>query len=171
MRVLDAKLPEKPSSISFYDTKNKIFTVFITEQFKQKPWRRDFLLLTEIGRAFLFTRHDHLPLHETARSRRFAHHFAATFLQPESAVRNAVYNLNIKPDEWTYELLLRMKERFGVSAQFFAIRLKELALITRRKSDEFINQIKQYYASHNYDEPMAKERRPGKAYDLAALAL
>ena len=138
MRVLDAKLPEKPSSTSFYDTKNKNFTVFIAEQFKQKPWRRDFLLLTEIGRAFLFTRHDHLPCHKTARSRRFAHHFAATFLQPESAVRNAVYNLNIKPDEWTYELLLRMKERFGVSTQFFAIRLKELALITRRKSDEFM---------------------------------
>lgn len=171
VRVLDAKLPEKPGSISFYDTKNKNFTVFIAEQFKQKPWRRDFLLLTEIGRAFLFTRHDHLPCHETKRSRRFAHHFAATFLQPESAVRNAVYNLNIKPDEWTYELLLRMKERFGVSAQFFAIRLKELALITRRKSDEFINQIKQYYESHNNNEPMAKERRPGKAYDLATLSL
>ena len=170
VRVLDANLPEKLDSISFYDTRNKNFTVFIAEQFKKKPWRRDFLLLTEIGRAFLFTRHDHLPCHETARSRRFAHHFAATFLQPESAVRNAVYSLNIKPDEWTYELLLRMKERFGVSALFFAIRLKELALITRRKSDEFINQIKQYHASHNYDEPWAKERRPGKAYDLASLS-
>ena len=84
-------------------------------------------------------------------------------------MRNAVYSLNIKPDEWTYELLLRMKERFGVSAQFFAIRLKELALITRRKSDEFINQIKQYYASTDNDEPWANERRPGRAYDLAAL--
>ena len=170
VRVLDAKLPEKPGSISFYDTKNKNFTVFVAEQFKKKPWRRDFLLLTEIGRAFLFTRHDHLPCHETKRSRRFAHHFAATFLQPESAVRNAVYSLNIKPDEWTYELLLRMKERFGVSAEAFAIRLKELALITRRKSGEFINQIKQHYASHNYDEPWAKERQPGRAYDLIALS-
>ena len=85
-------------------------------------------------------------------------------------MRNAVYSLNIKPDEWTYELLLRMKERFGVSAQFFAIRLKELALITRRKSDEFINRIKQYYESHNNNEPMANERQPGRAYDLAALS-
>ena len=85
-------------------------------------------------------------------------------------MRNAVYSLNIKPDEWTYELLLRIKERFGVSAEAFAIRLKELALITRRKSDEFINQIKQYYASTDHDEPMAKERRPGKAYDLASLS-
>ena len=171
VRVLDAKLPEQPGSISFYDIKNKNLTVFIAEQFKKKPWRRDFLFLTEIGRSFLFTRHDHLPRHETKRSRRFAHHFAATFLQPESAVRNAVYSLNIKPDEWTYELLLRMKERFGVSALFFAIRLKELALITRHKSDEFIKQIKHHYASTNYDEPMAKDRRPGRVHDLAALSL
>lgn len=170
VRVLDAKLPERPGSISFYDTRNKNFTVFIAAQYKNKPWRRDFLFLTEIGRAFLFTRHDHMPYHETARSRRFAHHFAATFLQPESAVRNAVYNLNLKPEAWTYELLLRMKERFGVSAEAFAIRLKELALITRRKSDGFINQIKQHYASTDHDEPMAKERRPGRAYDLAALS-
>ena len=82
-----------------------------------------------------------------------------------------MYSLNIKPDEWTYELLLRMKDRFGVSAEAFAIRLKELALITRRKSDEFINQIKKYYESTDHDEPVAKERRPGRAYDLAALSV
>lgn len=170
VRVLDAKLPDRPGSISFYDTRNKNFTVFIASQYKNKPWRRDFLLLAEIGRAFLFTRHDHMPYHETKRNRRFVHHFAATFLQPESAVRNAVYSLNVKPDEWTYELLLRMKERFGVSAQFFAIRLKELALVTRRAFDEFNRQIKRHYESTGYDEPMARERRPGRAYDLAALS-
>ena len=171
VRVLDAKLPERPGSISFYDTRSKNFTVFIASQYKNKPWRRDSLLLSEIGRAFLFTRHGHMPYHETKRSRRFAHHFAATFLQPESAVRNAVYSLNVRPEGWTFELLLRMKERFGVSAEAFAIRLKELALITRRKSDEFINQIKRHYESTNYNEPMAKERRPGRAFDLAALSV
>ena len=170
VRVLDAKLPEKPGSISFYDTRSKNFTIFIASQYKNKPWRRDSLLLSEIGRAFLFTRHGHMPYHETARSRRFAHHFAATFLQPESAVRNAVYSLNVKPEEWTYELLLRMKERFGVSAEAFAIRLKELSLVSRHKFEVFKKQITQYYTSHNYDEPMAKERKPGRAYDLAVLS-
>jgi Zn-dependent peptidase ImmA (M78 family) len=111
-----------------------------------------------------------MPYHETARSRRFAHHFAATFLQPETAVRNAVYNLNVKPDEWTLELLLRMKERFGVSAEFFVIRLKELALISRSKHDKFHSAIKDYYKANNHDEPMAKDRRPGRSYDLAALS-
>ena len=72
--------------------------------------------------------------------------------------------------QFTPARLLRMKERFGVSAQFFAIRLKELALITRRKFDEFDKQIKRYYASTDSDEPMAKERRTGRAYDLATLS-
>lgn len=85
-------------------------------------------------------------------------------------MRSAVYSLNVKPDEWTYELLLRMKERFGTSAQFFAIRLKELALVTRRKFKEFDRLIKTHYQTTKYEEPMAKERRPGRAYDLAALA-
>ncbi len=170
VRVLNAKLPDRPGSISFYDTRNNNFTVFIAAQYKNKPWRRDFLLLTEIGRTFLFTRHDHIPYHETARSRRFAHHFAATFLQPESAVRNAVYSLNVKPDEWTYELLLRIKERFGVSAEAFAIRLKELALVTRRQYEIFHNQIKHHYSATNHNEPMAKDRRPDRAYDLATLS-
>ena len=170
VRVLDAKLPDKPGAMSFYDTRSNNFTVFIAAQFKSKPWRRNFLLLAEIGRAFLFTRRGQIPYHETARSRRFAHYFAATFLQPEAAVRNAVYSLNVKPDEWTLELLLRMKERFGVSAEFFVIRLKELALISRRKYVEFNKLIKRHYSSSNNGELVAKDRRPGRTYDLAALS-
>lgn len=169
VRVLDAKLPDKPGTVSFYDVRSGNFTVFIAEQFKSKPWRRDFLLLAEIGRAFIFTHRGQVPYRETSRSSRFAHHFAATFLQPEAAVRSAVYNLNVKPDEWTYELLLRMKERFGVSAQLFAIRLKELALITRQKFSEFDALIKKHYKANNYEEPMAKDRRHGRAFDLASM--
>lgn len=168
VRVLDAKLPERPDSASFYDTRNKNFTVFIASQYKNKPWRRDFLLLAEIGRAFLFARHDNLPYNETQRSRRFAHHFAATFLQPESAVRNAVYSLNVKPGEWTYELLLRMKERFGVSADLLNIRLKELSLITRRKHEEFHKTIRKHYAATDFSEPMARCRTTGRFCDVMA---
>lgn len=169
VRVIDAKLPDKPGSVSLYDPRSKNFTVFIASQFKDKPWRRCFLLLTEIGRAFMFIRHDHVSYHETKRSRRFAHHFAATFLQPEAAVRYAVSSLNVKPDEWTFELLLRMKERFGVSAEFFNIRLKELLLISRRKYDLFYKKIKWHYRRTNYSEPWADDRKPGRKHDLAAM--
>lgn len=169
VRVIDAKLPDKPGSVSLYDPRSKNFTVFIASQFKDKPWRRDFLLLTEIGRAFMFIRHDHVSYHETKRSRRFAHHFAATFLQPEAAVRYAVSSLNVKPDEWTFELLLRIKERFGVSAEFFNIRLKELLLISRRKYDLFYKKIKWHYRRTNYSEPWANDRKPGRKHDLAAM--
>lgn len=170
VRVLEANIPEKPGSVSLYDQRNDNITVFISVKFSKKPWRRDFLLLSEIGRAFLFTRHGRMPYHETARSSRFVHHFAATFLQPEAAVRNAVYSLNVKPDEWTFELLLRLKERFGVSAQLFNIRLKELALISRRMHEQFDKKIRHHYASNNHAEPMARERRQGRAFDLAAMS-
>lgn len=171
VRVIDAKVPDKPGSVSLYDPRSKNFSVFIASQFKDKPWRRDFLLLTEIGRAFMFIRHDHVSYHETKRSRRFAHHFAATFLQPEAAVRYAVSSLNVKPDEWTFELLLRMKERFGVSAQFFNIRLKELSLISRRKHELFDKKIKSHYKRTNHSELWARDRKPGRKHDLAAMTI
>ena len=169
VRVIDAKLPDKPGSVSIYDKRSNNFSVFIASQFKDKPWRRDFLLLTEIGRAFMFFRRGRVSFHETKQSRRFAHHFAATFLQPEAAVRYAVSSLNVKPDEWTFELLLRMKERFGVSAEFFNIRLKELLLISRRKYDLFYKKIKWHYRRTNYSEPWANDRKPGRKHDLAAM--
>ena len=169
VRVIDAKLPDQPGSISLYDPRSNNFTVFIASQFKDKPWRRDFLLLTEIGRAFMFVRRGRVSYHEAKRSRRFAHHFAATFLQPEAAVRYAVSSLNVKPDEWTFELLLRMKERFGVSAQFFNIRLKELSLISRSKHELFDKKIKRHYKRTNHSEPWASDRKPGRKHDLAAM--
>lgn len=169
VRVIDAKLPDKPGSISLYDPRSMNFTVFIASQFKDKPWRRDFLLLTEIGRAFMFVRRGRVSYHETKRSRRFAHHFAATFLQPEAAVRYAVSSLNVRPDEWTFKLLLRMKERFGVSAEFFNIRLKELSLISRSKYELFYKKIKRHYKSTNYSELWASDRKPGRKHDLAAM--
>ncbi len=89
---------------------------------------------------------------------------------PASAVRTAVYSLRIKPSDWTYELLLRLKDRFGVSAQLFNIRLKELSLITQAKCAEFDAVIKAHYKATGYGEPMSdKEALPNRLGDLQAL--
>ena len=170
VRVLDTRFSNGVEAVTFYSAIQRNFTVFLSATLLQKPWRRDFIFLSEIGRMFLFVSGLFETYRESKIGRRFVHHFAAAFLQPEQTIRATVYSLRVKPDDWTYELLLRMKERFGVSAEAFAIRLKELALISRRKFEVFKKQIIQYYASHNYDEPMAKERRPGRAFDLAALS-
>ena len=112
VRVIDAKLPDMPGSISLYDPRSSNFTVFIAAQFKDKPWRRDFLLLTEIGRAFIFCRHGRIPYHESK---------------------------------------------------------QELSLISRCRYEQFDRKIKRHYATHGHGEPMAGNRKPGRAFDLAAL--
>ena len=90
---------------------------------------------------------------------------------PASAVRTAVYSLRVKPDDWTFELLLRLKDRFGVSAQLFNIRLKELSLITQAKCAEFDATIKAHYKVTGYGEPMSDEDAPpNRLGDLLALA-
>ena len=172
IRVLsDNRLTDKFPAVTFYSRHRRDYTIFLTEAFDDKPYRKEFLFLTEIGYAFVFAAKKFETFTETAKSRRFAHHFAATFLMPASAVRTAVYSLRVKPCDWTYELLLRLKDRFGVSAQFFNIRLKELSLITLAKCAEFEKCIKEYYKNHDFDEPMPDGNLPeNRLGDLASFA-
>lgn len=171
IRILhDASLTDKKPSITFHSPARRDFTVFLTNAFEKKPWRRDFLLLTEIGRIFVFASKNFETFTETDRSRRFAHHFAATFLQPAAAVRTTVYSLRVKPGDWTFELLLRLKKRFGVSAQAFNIRLKELGLITTAKHEEFKRRIGELCKAPDFTEPMPDAGLPeNRRGDLEAL--
>lgn len=170
VRILeDASLTDKLPAVTFYSARRRDFTVFLTKSLDAKPWRRDFLFLSEIGRIFVFASKKFEPFTNTDKSRRFAKHFAATFLQPAAAVRTAVYSLRIKPGDWTFELLLRLKRRFGVSAESFNIRLKELGLITIAKHAEFTELIKKHYGA-GYDEPMPGEDiPPNRTGDIRSL--
>ena len=147
IRILEAPLPQKVDAITFYSPQHRNFSVFISNTLKGEDMRshRQFTFLSEIGRAFLFAANGLHIYRESARSRRFVHHFAATFLLPELTVLTTVNSLHINPDKWTWELLLRLKTRFGVSAQMFNIRLKELSLITRKRHKALDNKIKAYY--------------------------
>lgn len=171
IRVLtDDRLTEKFPAVTFYSRHRRDYTIFLTKAFDDKPYRKEFLFLTEIGQTFIFASKNFETFTETAKSRRFAHHFAATFLMPASAVRTAVYSLRVKPGDWTYELLLRLKDRFGVSAELFNIRLKELGLITLAKHAEFKSMINAYYSQTGYGEPMPDGNAPSNRLgDLSAL--
>ncbi len=154
IRILeDPKLSGMPAIATFYSTSQRNFTIILSKGLSKTPERRDSLFMTEIGRIFLFAQHGFEPYRDSARSRRFAHHFAATFLQPAAAVRTATFALHVKPEDWTYELLLRLKRRFGVSAQAFNIRLKELGLISGARYEEFDKQIKRHYQKTSNAEP------------------
>ena len=155
IRILEAPLPKYNDSITFYSHQHQNFTVFLSSSLKgeNKRSRRQFSFLSEIGRTFLFAHNGFKTYRETDLSRRFSHHFAATFLLPETTVATMVNSLHIAPDTWTWELLLRLKMRFGISAQVFNIRLKELSLISRKKYTTFDRKIKAYYAKHHNAEP------------------
>ena len=155
IRIIETSFPDKRESITFYSPQYRNFTVFLASSLKGAHMRsrRQFAFLSEIGRTFLFARNGFKTYRETDLSRRFTHHFAATFLLPETTVTMLVNSLQATPDAWTWDLLLRLKTRFGVSAQAFNIRLKELSLISRKLYETFERKIKSYYKNNDHAEP------------------
>lgn len=157
LRIVETKLPKGTEALSFYQRECRKFTVFLDEHLRKRPWRRDFTLLSEIGWCFLFVSCGCRNLAPRHLYKRFVHEFAASFLLPESSVRSAVYALHLSPDDWTFELLLRMKNRFGVSAEMFNIRMKELGLVSRRLNRTFSELIKRHYRETGFGEPKCEE--------------
>ena len=153
VRILEAPLPKGAESVAFYSPEHRNITIFLAERLKEVRWRRQFVFLSEIGRAFLFADNGFRTYRESARSRRFAHHFAAAFLLPELTVVTLVNSLHVRPNDWTWKLLLRLRARLGVSAHMFNIRLKELNLISRKKYATFNRKIKTYYNGESKKEP------------------
>ena len=134
--------PPKPLKRSvFYEPMHQNAFFFINT--RNNPEKQLFSLATELGKILIYTqtalRKDRLfPEREPTPADprpinpiRAARHFAATFLMPDTAVKATVSQLGISPDTWTWELLLRIKHRFGISAQAFLYRLDELNLITK----------------------------------------
>ncbi len=104
---------------------------------------------------------------------RAAGRFAATFLMPELAVRDTVSQLGVSKDAWSWDLLMRIKHRFGVSAQAFLYRLHELDLISDPARNTLDTQIKQFYNTNGPIEPDASRRcltPNGRFFDLLLTA-
>lgn len=157
------------TAATLYSRKHRDFTVFVDKSKKAPEWRKEFQFLSNVAKIFIFAKKGFKPFKESESSKNFARRFAASFLLPDMAVRNTVYALRVKPDDWTIELLLRLKNRFGVSAETFNKRLKELSLITNRLHAKFESGIKAYYRKTNYGEPQPHTSGSSRADDLKAL--
>ncbi len=109
------------------------------------------------------------PINENRAAKRFA----ATFLMPEKAVRATVCQLGISSDTWSWDLLVRIKHRFGISTESFLYRLDELELISENLLEKFKNKIKAFYDKTKYSEPDATRRcltPNGRFFDLLLTA-
>jgi hypothetical protein len=88
-------------------------------------------------------------------------------------VRATVSQLGVSKDNWSWDLLLRIKHRFGVSAQAFLYRLHELDLISKPTKDTLDTQIKDFYAANGLIEPDSTRRcltPNGRFFDLLLTA-
>jgi len=166
LRVVCCDLPggkgAEPASLCAYDRANANAFFFIRR--RMNPERQLFRLLFELGRIYWHTRQaivGTLPARggELLDEVHAARKFAAFFLMPAMSVRGTVNQLGIAKDGWTYELLLRIKHRFGVSAESFCIRLEELGLIEIALAKDFKKRIRDYYAANRHAEPDGSRRR------------
>jgi len=175
LRVVFMPLPKEVTNISCYDAQNG--NVFILISSRLTPEKQLFSLVYGLGRILLYNRSIFLgefPLKHETRKDKAARLFAADFLMPEPAVRNSVSQIGVCPDEWDIDLLLRLKHRFGVSAETFNYRLLELGLMTSECQVRLRTAIKAYYASHAFAEPGQSRRilsPNGRLGDLLYTAL
>ena len=89
---------------------------------------------------------------------------------PKKSVRDTVNQLGIQKKNWSYELLLRIKHRFGISAETFLYRLKELELIDPALIEPIKEKIYDHYDKTKFGEPDSSRRLltpNGRLWDLA----
>ena len=61
-------------------------------------------------------------------------------------MREAAHGLAIGPEDWTWELVLALKARLGVSAETFLYRIEELDLLSPARSRAFRAMLREHYA-------------------------
>lgn len=173
IRILFMNLPGEMESISFYDVHN--VNAFIIVSNAIKPEQQLFRTMFELANVYLFTRYEYAIVHETDANTLFSRRFAAVMLMPQEAVLTTVAQLGILPEMWNYDLLVRIKARFGVSAESFLYRLAELKCLPRDTSllESLLAQINKHYeaTSHSGSGGTCSETsRNTRFYDLLITA-
>jgi DNA-binding XRE family transcriptional regulator/Zn-dependent peptidase ImmA (M78 family) len=164
IRVVFQEMPEGCTTFSGYDPLNRNAFIFVNSLLKKQPELQTARMVFELGRVFWFTRQQDAAEAETAPAAgadagafdeaAFARCFAAHFLMPANAVCSTVWQLGITPEAWPFDLLLRVKARYGVSARCFARRLQSLDLGWSEKQKRnphyelFKDELKAFHAEH-----------------------
>ena len=179
-RVIAVPMPKAIDGFSYYDPLNQNAFFFLNT--KKNPERQLFRLAYELGSILIMTaaiqRNEILGEHINAQKasdkksftpHRAAKRFAATFLMPSDAVIDTVRQLGIRQKQWSYDLLLRIKHRFGVSTEAFLYRLDELDLIDSSLIEPLQVKIHKHYGKTDFGEPDFSRRLltpNGRLWDL-----
>ncbi len=175
-RVIVISLPPNIESFTQYDPENSNAFFFLNA--KLNPERQIFRLIFELGQVFFLTQHLMSPRYRQLSAQELdckhgAKKFAAFFLLPADIIRSTVKQLGIQQKQWSTELLYRIKHRFGVSAETFLYRLKELDLIDGKLVAAIQTEIQAFYHKTGYKEPDSSRRiltPNGRLWDLVVSA-
>jgi len=140
IRVVFLDLPDGCPSFSAYDCASRNAIIFLNARLKKQPELQVWRAVCELGRIYWFTRKQYgvdreaLSADETVVDEAaFVQRFAGAFLMPACSLQSTVGQLGLTPKTWTWEMALRLKKRYGVSAQQFALRLQALKLTWSEK--------------------------------------
>lgn len=138
-------------SCALYDKENRNAVIVLNNSMSAE--RKQFRLIYELGNIYLYANNKYSMVIETKENRRLAKYFAACFLVPRDSLLNDIFTFGIRPTEWTYEIVLAFKTRFGVSAESFVYRLLEIKKIQKNVADNILKQIYEFYGKNNNKEP------------------
>lgn len=175
LRVIFAPLPGGVESAACHDPASENAFLFVSTAGHVTAERQLFRLVCELGRIYCHTGgvRQVVGRDKPLDAEHVACKFAAFFLMPAEAVHATVRQVGIKYDAWTWEMLLRLKHRFGVSAETFLYRLGELDLIAPRQLAELKKRVHAHYAATRHAEPDGSRRilsPNGRLGDLALAA-
>ena len=156
VRVVKMRRPARFQSASFYNVERRRFSIALNSANTLE--RNAYRLAYELGGAVRFASTGYRTVVDEGSEHRFLRSFSAAFLMPEEAVRGAVAGLGIGSRQWTMAALVYVKERFGVSAEAFALRLENLGLIMPSLRQALRDELRARYEAH----PRAREPHPPK---------
>lgn len=165
-------------AVSFFEPFHNNAFFFINS--RNNSEKQLFSLAREMGKILIFNqmKSGKIPLfppdHQSKGIRpinpdRAAGRFAATFLMPGASVRTTASQLGIGKNAWSWDLLLRIKHRFGISVETFLYRLEELDLISNKLKEGFKVKIEEHYTQEGFSEPAFSRRilnTNGRFFDL-----
>ena len=155
-------------SMSFYDTSRHTFSIVLNSRNTRE--RDVYRLAYEIASVTAFAKAGFSTIRDEGETHRYLRRFSAAFLMPEESVRREVAQYGITPGKWTFDLLVMVKERYGVSAEAFALRLEDLGLIMPSVRTQLRERLHAYYAAHpKAMEPHGSSKQGRPAGRLAIL--
>ena len=158
LRVVPADLPEAIDAFALWDAPAR--NVWLVLRKDASDERQQFRAACALADTLRFVAGGaRTPVADTPWNKRFAKAFAASFLMPEGSLRELCYRLGLDEDSWTWDLLLREKNRYGVSAETFALRLEALELLKPALRQRLVRRIREWKAAHGGAEPNPSARK------------